>query len=37
MTLGPYRILLAELLWLVADWLESAREALLVVAGRCAR
>lgn len=26
-------ILLAELLWLAADWLESAREALLNAAG----
>lgn len=34
MTLAPYRILLAEVLWLVADWLESARSGLLRLAGR---
>lgn len=30
----PYRILLAEIIWLCADWLESARVALLWAAGR---
>lgn len=31
------RVVLAETLWLVADWLEDARERLLDAAGRLVR
>jgi hypothetical protein len=34
MSTAIYRILVAEILWLCADWLESAREGLLRLAGR---